>query len=359
MKKVVFAIHSLKGGGAERVVSVWSGRLAELGFDVTLLLIAREENEYPVTDKVKIVTVADSLGDYLKLSKPKRLLVRRKLLKSIAPDTVISFLPDCQVTMMLAGFGLKYKRIETVRNNPWKAFAGNSKPLYNAVFRRSDAVIVQTDEQSTFFDEKTRKKCITVSNPLAKEFLEADCEYREDVKKLVAAGRLNSQKNYPMMIKAFASAAKETDTVLEIYGTGSDGYAEKLNALISECGCEDKIKLMGKTADMRSVLLSADGFIMTSNFEGMPNALAEAMSVGLPVISTDCKTGPKDMIRNGENGFLVPAGDQDAVTEAIKKVISMSREEREKMGKAAQADIRELCSDEKNIKRLAGLIESI
>lgn len=359
MKKILFDMHSLTGGGAERVATIWAGKFAELGHEVTFLLIAREKDEYPVNDKVRIEVLSQSVKEYLSVPQLKRLWAKRKRIQAIDPDIVVSFLPLSQVKMMFILLGVRVKRINCVRINPWIAYRRRFKKLYMMPFSRADAIIVQTDEQSTFFDEKIRKKCITVSNPLAKEFLEANCEYREDVKKLVAAGRFTAQKNYPMMIKAFASAAKDTDTVLEIYGTGSDEYTEKLNALITECGCEDKIKLMGRTTDMRSALESADAFIMTSDYEGMPNALAEAMSVGLPVISTDCKTGPKDMIKNGENGFLVPVGDENAAAEAIKKLISMPRAEREKVGKAAQADIRELCNDEKNIKRLAELIENI
>jgi glycosyltransferase involved in cell wall biosynthesis len=102
------------------------------------------------------------------------------------------------------------------------------------------------------------------------------------------------------MIKAFSKACeKNKDIHLSIYGTGEDSYIAKLKELIKEYDVQGKIELMGRTSNVSEVLKNADAFLMTSDYEGMPNALLEAMATGLVCISTDCRTGPKDMIDNG------------------------------------------------------------
>jgi glycosyltransferase involved in cell wall biosynthesis len=108
------------------------------------------------------------------------------------------------------------------------------------------------------------------------------------------------------MIEAFAKAAQSCPGIrLSVFGVGDKAYVEKVQDLIDEWGMTDRIVLKGRSEDMLSILRSSDAFLMTSDYEGMPNALIEAMVVGLPCISTDCRTGPKDMIDDSVNGYLV------------------------------------------------------
>jgi glycosyltransferase involved in cell wall biosynthesis len=119
----------------------------------------------------------------------------------------------------------------------------------------------------------------------------------------------------------------------------------------------DRIVLKGRSEDMLSILRSSDAFLMTSDYEGMPNALLEAMVVGLPCISTDCRTGPKDMIDDGVNGYLVKTGDAESISRAIVKMAQMSDTEAKKMGSAAREKILDICGTEKSLKRLVEVIE--
>ena len=127
--------------------------------------------------------------------------------------------------------------------------------------------------------------------------------------------------------------------------------------MIDESGMTDRIVLRGRSEDVLSILRSSDAFLMTSDYEGMPNALLEAMVVGLPCISTDCRTGPKDMIDDGVNGYLVKTGDAESISRAIVKIAQMSDTEAEKMGSAAREKIIDICGTEKSLKRLVEVIE--
>lgn len=359
MKKILLAIGSLTGGGAERVVSVWANQLSRKGYEVSVLVYGRSEGEYPIDNSVNIVSIAPTNSQFLKLSYFERLKRMRTSIKGIAPDITINFLPRMQIWMMFATFGMKLKRVETVRVSPW-VICRNSKLekfLWKNCFPKADKVIVQTAEQADFFSKKVQKKCVVIPNPVAEQYREnSKTSYKEKNEEFIAVGRITSQKNYEMMFKAFAKVAQKSPNIrLSVFGTGE--LEESLNSLISELDMNQNIKLMGRSDNIPQELHSRDVFLMSSDFEGMPNALAEAMATGLVCVSTDCKTGPKDLIDDGKNGFLVPTGDVDKFTEVIGRICDMTKTESEKLGKAAREKILSFCSEENSFNRLVGLIE--
>lgn len=360
MKKILFAIGGLSGGGAERVVSVWAGQLAEKGYEVGILVFKRSEGEYEVSPKVTKLAVAESLGAYQKMSYLERFRVKRRIVKDFSPDVVINFLPRVQIWMAAAMAGLKIKRIDTVRNSPWNFCDGEiSKQLWKLCFETGDLTILQSEDQKHFFSKKVQKKCVIVPNPLNEAYETAGkSEFPEKAKRFVAAGRLSDQKNFPLLIRAFALASKtHPDITLDIYGKGTDAYTKKLNDLIEEVGMKEKIRLPGRSDNMHAVLMDHDAFIMSSDYEGMPNALAEAMAVGLVCVSTDCKTGPRDLIRDGENGYLTPVRDVEKMAEKIEKVADMDAVTIQKFGEKARSFVTDLCGRENSLNKLIQAIE--
>lgn len=361
MKNVVFAIGSLYGGGAERVVSVWASALAEKGYQVSVLLYARCENEYPIDDRVMICPIAAKQQECNAMSIVERLKHFRSALKKLRPDVLISFLPEMQVYMAFASIGLGISRVETIRNNPWKVSVVGTKfePVWRYCFRSCRAVIVQTEEQKLFFGQAIQRKATVIPNPINSRYVESPkTEYNAASHRIVAAGRLTAQKNYKMMINAVKLVVEEYDDVsLQIYGSGEQ--EELLDAYIKEQGLSDHIKLMGRSNELHRVYQEADLYMMSSDYEGMPNALAEAMAVGLPCISTDCKTGPRDLIDDGENGYLVPCGDAEALAEKIMQVFSMTSEEQRLLGQKARNKIVAFCGEENSVKKIMALIERL
>ena len=361
MKHIVFAISSLHGGGAERVVSVWASALAERGYRVSVLVYARLENEYPMSEKVEVYPIAASEEECNALPMYKRLSRFRKALKERKPDLVISFLPVVQVYVALASIGLRIPRVETVRNNPWRGELLKTKfeKLWLWCFKSCQALILQSEDQKPFFSKAVQKKSVVIPNPINAFYVEnGKTEYNAASHKIVAAGRLAKQKNYKMMIDAVKFVSEEYgDVSLKIYGIGE--LEEKLNAYIREQGLEDVVRLMGRSNELYNVYKDVDLYVMSSDYEGMPNALAEAMAIGLPCISTDCKTGPRDLINDGENGYLVPCDDAEALAQKIKAIFSMSSEEQRAMGQRAREKVVTYCGEENSLRRLVDLIESL
>lgn len=362
MKKVMIAVTSLTGGGAERVVSVWANQLTESGYPVSLLIYNRAENEYPVNPDVQIRTIAESYKKYKELGYGKRLRIMRRILKEECPDVLISFLPRMQIWMMAASLGQKMRRIETVRVSPWEICRNNRAEhfLWMLCYRRADAAVFQTAEQGEYFSEKIRRKSVVIPNPISPRYRDnPKSNYADSVRHFVAAGRITEQKNYPAMIEAFRTAHRKCPEIrLSIYGTGNESYMEQIQQMIDRYGLSSSITMHGRTADMLPVLHQADAFLMTSDFEGMPNALAEAMAVGLPCISTNCRTGPRDLIDSGENGYLVPVGDAEQIAGAILRLAETDSVRAEEIGRKARQKVLDLCSETNSLKRLITLIES-
>ena len=181
----------------------------------------------------------------------------------------------------------------------------------------------------------------------------------EAIRKFVAVARINTQKNYPMMVRAFAKVVQQNPVcTLDIYGAGSPESVAELQKLINQLGVEKSIRLCGWTRDISSLLTTYDAFLMSSDYEGMPNALLEAMASGLICLSTDCKTGPKDMIDSGKSGFLAKTGDEEAFLEGIMEITRLDMQQRIAMGAAAREKILALCSEENTLERLKQLIET-
>ena len=360
MKKVLFNIGTLTGGGAERVVSIWSSILAKKGYDTSIYVAHRCDDEYSVSELVHIESTAKSVDEYMSMPKLARFMHKRRFIKKLRPDVMISFLPGTQIRTMFASLGVKCRRIETVRVSPWQTEKNISLPcLWKYCMNRSDAIILQTADQGDYFSDEVQRKCIVVRNPISYVYTDSyRSEYSNEVNRFIAAGRICEQKNYLLMIDAFSAVASDfPHIILDIYGIGSDSYTKKLEQIIEQRGMSGRIFLRGRTEDVCEEFLNSDAFLMSSNYEGMPNALAEAMATGLPCISTDCKTGPRDMIEDGVSGYLCRVGDEGDMEEKIRKIISMSKNERAEMGKAARKRITELCDDDINIARLIDVIE--
>lgn len=361
-KKICIAIHGLAYAGAERVAASWSNYLVSHGHRVSVVVYACGEDTYDLDDRVCLIPLADTREQYFKMSKIKQLSRIRQVIRREKPQVLISFLPKMQISMMLATWGMGIKRMETVRNNPWiDTDVSGKRFLWDLCFRRSDKILVQTKEQSLYFSDKLQKKCVVISNPISRIFLDNQKIYRDDkTSRFIAVARLNTQKNYPLMIRAFAQAAQEdSSATLDIYGAGSPEKVKALQDLIGQLGMKDNIKICGWRRDIPELLTQYDAFLMSSDYEGMPNALAEAMASGLVCLSTDCKTGPKDMIQSGMNGFLAKTGDVTSFSEGIKRINRLDVQQRAAMGKLARETILEMCSEENTLARLKCEIESL
>lgn len=320
--KLLFVAPTVTGGGAERVVSVLTTSLAELGYQVDLILYERRDNEYPLSDKVKVHLLPKKKHNQFKVSYiVGRFLVLRKLIREIAPDVLIPFLPYQVEHCFLASRGLRVPFVVTVRNNPLFDTPNEKMRRHrDKIVKYADAVFLQTESQKAYFKTDIQKKCFVISNPIGQEILDTQYEYKKSVKKIVTMGRLEKQKNHALLIKAFNKIHElYPDVKLDIYGTGS--LHDALQQMIERLELHDAVSLCGRTNNVRETLANYDLFILTSDFEGMPNALMEAMGLGMPCISTDCPTGPGELIGQEERGLLVQVNDELALIEKIRCAI--------------------------------------
>lgn len=337
--RICFLCYNLTDGGAQRVASVLCNDLVNR-HEVILVVKERCTKEYAIDPRVKIITMDDD--SKFRRAKTKDFAavpLLRRIYRTERPQYVMAFLGFAEASR-LAAVGLRgIHFIATIQNSPW------SKPEQK--FRRmtrdwaalsAEACMVQNHEQATYFPKWAQKKLFIVHNPVDPMYINCQEHCYRPVRKLVSLGRLHDQKNQEMMIDAFALAAEHMDSQvqLEIYGDGEK--KEKLLKQIAELHMEERIHILPFHSKPLEVYQAADGFILSSNYEGMPNALLEAMAVGLPCISTDCKTGPKDIIRDGENGFLVPMNDRKMMAEKMCWLASHP-EAAEQMGRAARKDV--------------------
>lgn len=319
--KFLFVIPSLSKGGAERVVSVLASELTEQGHEATVLIYFKTENEYEVSENVKKVYLSEYESDYDNMNYLKRLTALRKVAKTEKADFVIPFLSHVCIQTCVALFGTKYKIIQTVRNDPRTLPEGKIHRFLRDLFIKfSFKTFVQNENQKSYFDKQTGKKIFVLPNPVRGDLF--DCQNKNDTDKTIiaSAGRLNSQKNFFMLIDAFCKVYEEhKDLELRLYGDGE--LKEELEQHIKDKNLSESVKLMGRTNDMKSMFESIDLYVLSSDFEGMPNSLMEAMAAGVPCVSTDCPTGPSDLIENEKTGLLVPVNDASAMSEAIEKML--------------------------------------
>ena len=318
-KRITFCIPSLGSGGAERVVSVLANKLIERGFDVSILMLSRLKCQYRLDDRVKIKCIdcdADTaLPIYRRL--PLRLQKIRKEVRELQPDVVISFMAETNIDVCLALWTMKVPIIVSERNDPAMDPPGQVKKWLRCIaYRKPRGFVFQTPDAQAYFPQRIRAHSQIILNPLD-EHLPMPCTQEEREKRIVAVGRLNQQKRFPLLIDAFSLFIKAyPEYILEIYGEGE--LEAELHRLIETKGLQEKIQLKGFCRDVHQQIRTAAMFVMTSGYEGMPNALQEAMAIGVPSISTDCPCGgPRMLIRPGQNGILVPVGERDALVKAM------------------------------------------
>ena len=218
--------------------------------------------------------------------------------------------------------------------------------------------MLQNREQQEFFPESYHDRIFIVPNPVQEKFRFCGKEqYAEKLTRICAVGRLHPQKNYPLLLSAMKTIrSSHPDVVLEIYGEGDE--RSELEELIGRWELGDFCKLMGRTRNVEAVLKEADLFVMSSDYEGMPNALIEALAIGVPCISSDCRTGPRSLIKEGQTGLLFKVGDLDSLTEKMTWALQHPSEMNQ-MGKAAREDVLDTYRIENTLSSFLQMIENI
>ena len=235
-------------------------------------------------------------------------------------DYVLSFGQKSYYILLILRNTYKFRIILSERNDPFhtkKIISHINKLLYN----KADKIVFQTEGAKTFYNNLNNQNISIIPNPIEIPKEEWDLAFTN--KSIINIGRLDiEQKRQDLLLNAFKKIQyKYPDYHLELIGDGKDKL--KLELLAKNLGISDKVIFRGRVNNVNSYLLHASVFVFTSDYEGMPNALMEAMALGMPVISTNCSPGgAKALIESGENGLLVDCGDEASLYNAISELIS-------------------------------------
>ena len=345
MKKrhIAFYIGSLHKGGAERVFVNLAEYFYEQGYQVTIVTQYQYENEYTYSEG--IVRILSDLTPWEEGNRLSNILRRHRKLRRIwkiqKPDLVLSCIGKNNFMAILTTLFLKTKVVVSVVGEPTEEYyTGVMRFLAKTLFLLADGIVLQTKEASRFFPVKIRNKAVILKNSLNPAFIKERFEGDRE-KVIVSVGRLDANKNQALLLRAFLAIAEEyPDYRVILYGEGEE--RAKLEQIVKEAGLRSRISLPGVTTDVVEAIYKASVFVLTSNTEGMPNALIEAMALGLPVISTDCPCGgPKDLIQQKENGILIPVHDEKALQVALRFLLD-NPEHAQEMGRKAAKIQKEL-----------------
>ncbi len=343
--KITFFIGGLSGGGAERVTCNLASYLANRGHEIKVLTMSDDKPSYAIANKVqRIPLLVTSERKNIIYNSVLRLYRFIKHLRKSKVDAYVVMLPVTTIMLLRLRFLTKAKVIAAERVDPAQYPVKKQKQL-KALARKADGWVFQTEEERNWYDESTGNASVKIiPNAINLDFIRpAYTGVRRKV--IVSAGRMSVQKNQELLVRAFATISNDfPDYLLVIYGEGEKRTT--LTSIANEFGIKDKLQLPGYSINIGEEIKDASLFVLSSDFEGMPNALMEAMALGLPCISTDCDGGgAKFLIDNEKNGLLVPKGDAGALAAAMIRMLS-DREFAEQCGQEAHK-ICELLAPEK------------
>jgi len=326
-------LPSLHGGGAERAMVTLANGFAARGLRVDLVLASAVGPYVPeVSSDVRIIDLGST-----RVSASLPGLVR--YLRRERPQAMLSALNHANVIAVIARSLAKVETRLVVSEHTDVSGGGKQPrslkqrclpPLMRRAYRKADAIVAVSEGAADSLARAiglSRDRVVVAYNPVvtpelarrAAESLDHPW-FREGMPPVIlAVGRMNPAKDYPTLFRAFAKVRRQRDCRLVILGEGE--LRPMLEALVKELGVTDKVQMPGFADNPFPWMRRASLFVLSSAWEGLPTVLIEAMACGTPVVSTDCRSGPREILEDGKWGALVPVGDADALAEAICAVL--------------------------------------
>lgn len=320
--KVSFFIGSLYGGGAERVACSLASYLVQKGHQVEILTMSETKESYELDNRVSTKSLLPLANRKNKIWNTVVRFPRLwKYLKKTDNDIYVVMLPKTIIMFLAFRWLTKSKVVIAERGDP-AAYSRSINNVLKILVKRADGFVFQTEDARAWYGDSVKNiKTAVIPNAINPTFIRPP--YQGEKRKVIAgAGRLHTQKNFSLLIKAFAKIALDhPDYNLIIYGEGNNrGELEKL---VEDLSLKDRVSLPGNIQNIADEMEKNSLFVLSSDHEGMPNALMEAMALGLPCISTDCPCGgPRYLIQDGQNGVLVSIKDAEKMAEALKYLLS-------------------------------------
>ena len=344
--KILFVISSLTSGGAERVLTRLANYWSKKGWDVTILSILPHDLDfYKLEDNIKIVSLGIRYKKNPIFNNLWYLYGIRKIVKEGNYDAVISFISRINILTLVSTIGVKTPIIISERNNYHALSSAILRFVRRVTYPLCDTLVVLSQYDYEKYSFVKNKKVIF--NPID-NFL--DVKFEDKEKLILAVGSLTHQKGYDRLLKALSLVDLRGWKVIII---GEGPLEDEIKAMIAELNLTQYVSLIGRRKDINAFYKRASVFVLSSHWEGFPNVLAEAMASGCACVSFDCITGPSNIIKNGENGFLVEQDNILMLSARIRDLIEDKDLRKEFFDKALEI------RDKLDINKIAGMWEDI
>jgi glycosyltransferase involved in cell wall biosynthesis len=313
MSKIAFVTDTMHPGGSERVISVLANEMTRRGLYIEIICLRGKESFYTLERRVKTIFMEQVLKQQSMYNKVRFL---RTYVKEENIDIVIPFMTPVFCFTLFSLLGAGKTIICSERIDPTKT--SKVRKLLRAILLPTTSyLVVQTEQIKKYYSNSIQKRCSVIYNPVSDSFFEEKQIVPKN--RFMSVGRLAPQKNQRMLIDAFSHVhQKYPDYSLSIFGDGP--LKEELQSYIDSKGLQDVVRLEGTSSDISKELHSSFAFCLTSDFEGMSNAMIEALCSGIPLISTNV-SGAAELLGNNEGGMIVPIRDTDAFASAMLKLI--------------------------------------
>lgn len=345
--RISLIISSLGSGGAERVLTGIANFLQIKGYQVTIITyIGDVKDHYALDPEIKRVRLdcASISKNFIEgsINSLKRIKKIRKAITDSQPNCVISFMDRCNILTLLACSGTGIPVIISERTNPIYYPIGKFWALLRRLlYRKAKYLVIQTEGLRPWAQDHISNDSIAVipnaldANRLSEiYYAKTLVNEKSERKSIIAMGRFTSEKGHDLLLHSIKPLLNDyPDWVLEIIGDGP--LKPALVQLVKDFNLQDSVIFHGQVSNPFNLLKNANIFVLPSRIEGFPNALLEAMALGLPCISFNCPSGPSDMIENNYNGILVEKENVEFMTEAIRRCID-SEELRLSFGSKAE-----------------------
>ncbi|MCT7376938.1 glycosyltransferase family 4 protein [Chelativorans salis] len=318
--KIAFVLSGLTAGGAEKIVNLLAHHRSDQGDTVSILAVnaADTQSYYPYAPHIGIETLGARRASSLSTASLRLLQLRRKL-RALEPDLVVAFLTKVNALVGLATLGLKTPIVMSERNN---FLLQRKNPLWRLISpiaaRKAVCLVMQTEDARAALPAALRSRAMVIPNPVT--LPNGIVPIPDEKMRIIAAGRLDKQKGFDLLLQAFRSVADDLATVtLTIFGEGPERQALERQA--RDLGLTERVSMPGVTTSPAEWISKGDVFVLSSRFEGFPNVLLEALAAGIPTVAFDCPWGPSDILKN-EVGLLIPPGDVVQLGNAMRRLVA-------------------------------------
>lgn len=341
---ILILISSLQAGGAERVASMLANYWSERAHSITIVLLASEgcEKFYAINEAIEIVNLdvlKDSTSTWQALqNNVLRIKAIRMAVKNYQPDIVLSLVVETNILAILSTLGVKIPLIVAEHADPHLAPQGKLwQKLRDILYPRAKAVVLLDDYFTQFYSRSIQKKCVVIPNPvkacIQKNDMNAEPQNNDKIQ-IIAVGRFIKEKRFDRLLKAFSKVhLKHPNTQLTLLGDGET--RPQIEEIIEALGLQKSVVMTGIVSDPEQYLSKSDIFVLTSDSEGFPMVLCEAMSCGLSVVSTEYHAGANTTIQSGVDGFVVEKEDLNSLVDKINLLVE-DKARRQDMGKRAK-----------------------